>query len=255
MSEFGSERQNAGGARFDGADALNPTLDSFQRVFPRAAVTLYADQDLDFGPGVKVVRVNSPFSRAHQRYGWRSNDYYKGFGLLQSSADIAIAMDSDMQIVSDDFRAILELTSIFGLAVPLNPRLLLRVDGLIGADSTYSAAGDATLGLGMAYNCSPIAFATRHQAARAMLERYCERILQSPGRGPVHVAQASYDVGYQPCVLPPQWCVCSPRDLDSPHLWREAVVLHVGHGDVLPRLRRERLKEKLRRLAKKVRGR
>ena len=34
-------------------------------------------------------------------------------------------------------------------------------------------------------------------------------------------------------------------DLDSKHLWRNAVVLHVGHKDVLPRWRRERAKQKL----------
>jgi hypothetical protein len=255
MSEFGSTRQNAGGAQFDSGNRLNPTLDSFRRIFPQAKVTLYSDQHLDAGDGVEVVRVDSPFSRTEQRYGWRSHDYYQAVGLLKSSADITIAMDSDMKIVSDGFRAIARFAEIFGLAVPLNPRLLLKIDGGIGVDSTYVAPADDTLGLGLTYNLTPIAFSTRHENARAMLERYSQLLRQSPGRGAVHLVQASYELGYQPFVLPPQWCVCSPRDLDSKHLWREAVVLHVGHLDVLPRWRREMLKQKVRRLVGKVRGR
>src|SRR5215208_1094219 len=167
MSEFGSTRQNAGGNRLDAESRLNPTLDSFRRIFPQAQVTLYTDEQIDPGDGIGVVHVDPPFARSAHRYGWRSNDYYKGLGLLQSSADIAIAMDSDMEIVSETFRAILQLTGIFGLSVPLNPRLLLKIDGGIGADSPYRAAADETLGLGMAYNCSPIAFDTRHNKARA----------------------------------------------------------------------------------------
>lgn len=255
MSEFGSTRRNAGGAELSAGSRLNPTFDSFRRIFPQAAVTLFTDAELQAGEGVRVVRVDPPFLRGHQRYGWRSHDYYQAFGMLQSSADVAIAMDSDMMIVSDGFRAIAELARIFGLALPLNPRLLLRIDGGIGADSTYSADADGTLGLGITYNLTPIAFATGHSGARAMLERYCQLMLEAPGRGAVHLAQASYELGYQPCLLPPQWCVCSPRDLDSPHLWREAVVLHVGHKDVLPRWRRERLKQKVRDLIRKARGR
>lgn len=255
MSEFGSARQNAGGGRLSPLNRLNPTLDCFRRIFPQAKVTLFTDQHLDSHDCAKVVRVDPPFSRAEARYGWRSHDYYQALGLLQSSADIVLAMDSDMQIVSDEFRAITKFAEIFGLAVPLNPRLLLRVDGGIGVDSTYEAATDETLGLGITYNLTPMAFATRNQAARAMLERYCQLMVQSPGRGAVHLVQASYELGFQPYVLPPQWCVCSPRDLDSPHLWREAVVLHVGHSDVLPRWRREMLKQRVRQLVKKLRGR
>lgn len=254
MSEFGPVRQNAGGARLSGRDRLNPTLDSFLRIFPRARVTLRSDQHLEVGDGVRLVQVDPPFSRAEQRYGWRAHDYYQAVGLLESSADIAIAMDSDMRIVSDGFRAILKLAGMFGLAVPINPRLLLRIDGGVGVDSTYHAASDGTLGLGMTYNLTPMAFSTRHAKARALLERYCELLAQAPGRGAVHLVKASYELGYQPHVLPPQWCVCSPRDLDSKHLWREAVALHVGHRDVLPRWRREVSKERLRRLIRKVRG-
>ena len=124
-----------------------------------------------------------------------------------------------------------------------SPRLsatiwLARLAG-IGADSTYKPASDRTRGTGLTFNLTPLAFATSHAPARALLRRYCELLLARPGRGAVHLVQASYESGYQPYVLPPQWCVCSPRDLDSKHLWLNAIALHVGHRDVLPRWKRE----------------
>ena len=255
MSEFGAARLNAGGARLDHVDRLNPTLDSFRAVFPDATVTLFTDQESHFGPSVTTVKVKPPFDRDGARYGWRSHDYYQAKGLLLSKADVAIAMDSDMLIVSQDFRVITEISRVFGAALPINPRLLLKIDGGIGVDSTYDAAADATKGLGLTYNLTPMAFATAHPVARRWLERYCERMEQAPGRGAVHLVNASYELGYQPGVLPPQWCVCSPRDLDSRHLWHEAIALHVGHLDVLPRWRSEMRKLRLRHLLTKVAGR
>ncbi len=239
MSEFGSSRCNAGGAKLRSKNRLNPTLKSFLEIFPDSRVTLYTDQQLTAVPRVTVVRVDPPFSNGEVRYGWRAHDYYQARGLLDSTADIAIAMDSDMQIVSDGFAVIVEFAMRFGLALPLNPRLLLQVDGTVGVDSTYNASVDTTRGLGLAVNLTPIAFDTRHKAARELLDRYCAKILERPGRGAVHLVQASYELGFQPYVLPPQWCICSPRDLDSPHLWPHAVALHVGHKDVYPRWRRE----------------
>lgn len=256
MSEFGGTRQNAGGAEFGKSERLNPTLASFRTIFPDARVTLYTDQlGLVAGEGVETILVDPPFSRSEPRYGWRAHDYYQAYGMLQSNADVAIAMDSDMLIVADSFRVILLFARRFGLAVPINPRLLLRIDGGIGVDSTYDIAADATRGLGLTYNLTPMAFGTGNTAARALLDRYCALLRDKPGRGAVHLVEASHELGFQPYVLPPQWCVCSPRDLDSRHLWAEPVVLHVGHADVLPRWRRERARLRLRGAIDWMRGR
>lgn len=250
LSEFGSGRVNAGTSRLDVVDRLNPTLDGFRSIFPSAKVTLYTDHKWYSGTDINVVLVDPPFDQKHPRYGWRAHDYYQAKGLLASQADIAIAMDSDMLIVSPDFRAILEIARIFGIAVPINPRLILKVDGTVGADSNYSRASDPTLGLVTAYNLSPIAFFTRHPHARLLLERYSERMIEEPGRGTVHLCIASQETGIQPHPLSFQWCASSPRDLDSKHIWREALALHVGHADVHPRWlaepQRQRWEDRLR---------
>lgn len=254
LSEFGASRRNCGSARLDFASRFDPALSSFKRVFPDAAVAIYTDQDMVCA-GAAVHKVDPPFDMDHPRAGWRAHDYYQIQGLLKSTADVAIAMDADFEVVSDDFAALPLLAEAFGLCVPLNPRLLLRVDGGIGADSRYREEADPTRGTSLAYNLSPIAFATAHGAARALLADYARRMEDDPGRGAVHLSQASLDLGFQPHVLAPQWCVSSPRDLDSKHIWDHPIALHVGHRDVWPRLRRERRIARAKSLLKRWLGR
>lgn len=239
MSEFSSNRKNCGGAILNNLDRLNPTLDGFLSIFPEALVTVYTDFDFRAREGVRVVRVKPNFDPQHSRYGWRAHDFYQAFGLLNAQADVAIAMDSDMQIVSDKFKTITKFADCFGIAIPMNPRLLVGIDGGIGVDSTYKYETDPFAGTGFAYNLTPIAFSTRHAQARQLLEKYCALILHQPGRGAVHLFSAAHELGFCPYMLPPQWCVCSSRDFDSRHLWNNAVVLHVGHVDVLPRWKKE----------------
>jgi hypothetical protein len=244
MSEFGSMRSNAGGNNLSDYERLEPTLSSFLKIFPEASVKLYSDSVLLVHERVEVITVDPPFEPRAKRYGWRAHDYYQARGLLKSNADIAVAMDADMLIVSDEFRLILSFAERFGLALPLNPRLLARIDGEVGQDSTYLREFDETKGLGVAFNLTPVAFSTHHSVARALLERYCELLKLAPGRGAVHMSKACFEHRFQPCVLPPQWCVCSAQDFDSKHLWSNAIALHVGHKDVLPRWRMEARKRR-----------
>ena len=75
------------------ADRLNPTLNSFRKIFPTSTVTLYTDQDLTVRGSVRTIKVSQTFNRDEARYGWRAHDYYQAVGMLESSADIVIAMD------------------------------------------------------------------------------------------------------------------------------------------------------------------
>lgn len=258
MSEFGHHRANAGGATLPLRDRLNPTLHGFRGLWPKAVVTLYTDQDWPAEAGLQVRKVDPPFDRSHPRYGWRAHDYYQIFGLLNSTADVAVAMDSDMEIVSSKFGFLTELAKRFGLTVPINPRMLLGIDGGIGVDSTYEPSEDPSGGVSIAYNLTPIAFSTDHQAARRTLEDYAARLAANPGRGAVHLSAACLATGFQPHVLPYQWCVSSPRDVDSKHIWSDALALHVGHADVIPRFRKEQrsgqFRERFRRLRAALKG-
>jgi hypothetical protein len=248
MSEFGAERRNAGGASFGADSRLNPTLGSFRQQFPDARVTLYADFDHS-EEGIEAVVVDPPFDRSHPRYGWRAHDYYQAYGLLRSSADVAIAMDSDMLIVSDRFRTLVPLVQAFGLAVPANSRIQVRVDVRLGIDSAYDLDADPTEGTGFAYNLTPIAFATDSEPARRFLERYCRLMREQPGRAGLRLWQAALTSRFNPYLLPYQWCVCRPGDVDSRHIWADPIVLHVGHPEVYPRFLRTRRRQHRRALA------
>lgn len=208
------------------ADELEPTLSSFTKFFPEASVTLYTDRVLSQPPAiVNVQLVEPPFSPTHERYGWRCSDYYKAYGLLTSSAEVAIAVDCDMYIVSDEVRAIIPLTLRFGLCLPANPRLLVKRDTAIGTDS--DGVLDITLGCGFAVNSTPISFHTRHRAAGRFLEQFISQMASNPVRAPLALWRACWSSGFLPFVLPFQWCVCHE------HIGiGNEIILHLGHAEV-----------------------
>jgi hypothetical protein len=209
------------------ANELEPSLSSFTAYFPEASVTLYTDQTPRSRPQIaKLQLVRPPFSAAHdERYGWRCSDLYKVRGLLQSSADLAIAVDCDMYIVSDEVRTIIPLTQRFGLCLPANPRMLVKIDTAIGADT--DGVLDDTRGCGFAVNSTPIAFFTRHRGARRFLESFAANMERNPVRAPLALWRACWTSGFNPYLLPFQWCVCQ----EQVGIGNE-IILHTGHAAV-----------------------
>ena len=114
MAEFGEERKNMGGNVFDGSQRLDPTLTTFTNNMKSKydlKLTLITDTEVPINTPLpyKVEMItdnifdnNSISSKGEQRHGNRSNDYYKVKGLLESNADIAICMDSDMYVVNEE---------------------------------------------------------------------------------------------------------------------------------------------------------
>jgi hypothetical protein len=206
---------------------VEPALSSFRRCFPEARTVLYTDdaargypEELD-----EIREVTPPYPRRHPRYGWRASDLYRGVGLLESKADVAVYSDSDMYFCSEAARALLPLTSRFGFCLPANPRLLVRTDALLGADTDKSL--DETQGYGFAYNTAVASFSPASREARAFLEAYTRIMRDNPGRNPLNFYRAAVDSGFSPYVLPFQWCVCED------HIGiGDEIALHVGHRRV-----------------------
>jgi hypothetical protein len=172
-----------------------------------------------------IENAQSMFQRDHPRWGWRMNDYYKAFGLLHSDAAIAIALDADMRIFDRRVETIFELTKIFGLCMPVNPRRLVKVDNEIGADGKAPIPDE--VGLMHAVNCGIIALDTHNAKARDCVETFLKIMEATPMRGPVAWAKAFYATGFSPCLLPAQWCVCA-EDVGCGN----EIVLHTGHQKV-----------------------
>jgi len=245
LAEFGFDRENAGKADLSVHSRLNPTLDSFRERFPDARVTLYTDVDIE-ADGIDRRTVEPPFDRAHPRYGWRASNYFQAWGMRHSDADVAIAMDADMKIVSPAFRRIVPIATRFGLAVPANPRCLVWINGSKGLDADYDRSVDPTRGNGFAYNHSPMACAPAHERARAFLDAYLRLSVERPGRGTHLLWEAAWESGVHPYLLPFPWCVCTRKHTRSRYLDGSEIALHVGHPDVEPRYREVRRSSRFR---------
>ena len=192
-----------------------PDTSNVRRYFPEADIQIYGKNDCEdiFEPG--------------PRWGYRMNDYWKVRKCLDSDADVAIALDSDMRIVSDDVKVLPQLAAAFGVCLPANPRKLVRIDTKIGADSDGQL--DESHGTGFAYNCGVIAInctklhAMGYECARV----FCEIMEEKPVRGPLAWWRAAWDTGFAPFLLPPQWCVCA----EDVGIGNE-IILHEGHDAV-----------------------
>ncbi len=193
----------------------NAVIDTgqYETYFPGSKVSIYRDGD-----------VQDIFEK-HDRWGWRMHDYWKVEKSLESDSEIVLAMDADMKIVSDKVKAIVPLTKAFGVCLPANPRLLVSVDTLIGADSDGKL--DTTFGTGYAMNSAIISFDPANPDAREYLNCYCSLMLNTPMRAPLALWRADYETRFFPCLLPPQWCVCA-KDCGIGN----EIILHIGHKEV-----------------------
>lgn len=199
-----------------------PDVTQYRDTWPEAEIQVFSGNDLPETPELDP---------AHPRYGWRMNDYWKVRKMLDSGSDTAMCFDSDMWIVDREAaRTLPAIAYTFGLCLPINPRYTLMRDVVDGADVSAQisrSVGESMLWHGPSFNCSPIAINLHNAQAVQVAETYCRAILNRPARGPVewHCAFACH--GYNPLMLPPQWCVCS-RHIGV----GGEIMLHMGHADV-----------------------
>lgn len=228
MAEFGKNRVNCGGTNLKNFNRLDPALSSMLKYFPDLKLVVYTDFDIKIDlPNVRIKIVKSIFDKNHNRYGNRCNDYYKVLGLLEAETEVAVCIDSDMLIYSREVKSLLFLVKKFGICIPANPRLLVKIDGIKGADGNYKINEDETLGTGFAYNMSPIVFYTKNEKARHLLEMYCHEMKINPTRGPLAMWRATWKTGIVPYLLPFQWCICREHCAIG-----NEIILHIGHNEV-----------------------
>ena len=175
MAEFGKRRRNTGDASLGSYGRFDPTLKTMLQFFPDLFLTIYTDQDIEvnYPPETSIRKVPPIGDQKHPRAPWRSSSYWKHYGLLESPHQFSIAMDADLYVYSSDVKKLPILTENFGLCLPMNPRLLVRVDTLVGADSDREL--DETGGTGFAVNLGMMSFWRDHAPARRFLSAYCKR--------------------------------------------------------------------------------
>ena len=234
FSEFGLRSTANQPDSFTDEYRLDPTYSSVKEFFPEAKLTLYTDIE-ELGknyPDVEVRLVDideSPFTKSNHRWGWHCCDYYEAKGLLESTADVAISVDSDLMFVSSDVRTILPITKRFGVCVPTNERQIVKVDGIHtrGNDGDYHLDEDESRGNLLTYDLWWCSFDVSDNRGRAWLSEFCRLMETNPKRAPLQMSRASWNTGIHPYSMPQQWGVGSGYIGCG-----NEIILHVGHTNV-----------------------
>ena len=234
FSEFGLRSTANQPNTFTDEHRLDPTYSSVKKYFPEAKLTLYTDIE-ELGknyPDVEVRLIDideSPFTKSNHRWGWHCCDYYEAKGLLLSTADIAISVDSDLMFISSDVRTILPITKRFGVCVPTNERQMVKVDGIHtrGNDGDYHLDEDESKGNLLTYDLWWCSFDVNDNRGRAWLSEFCRLMETNPKRAPLQMSRASWNTGIHPYSMPQQWGVGSGYIGCG-----NEIILHVGHTNV-----------------------
>ena len=234
FAEFGLRSNANQPDSFTDEYRLDPTYSSVKEFFPEAKLTLYTDIE-ELGknyPDVEVRLVDideSPFTKSNHRWGWHCCDYYEAKGLLESTADVAISVDSDLMFVSPDVRTILPITKRFGVCVPTNERQMVKVDGIHtrGNDGDYHLDEDESKGNLLTYDLWWCSFDVSDNRGRAWLSEFCRLMETNPKRAPLQMSRASWNTGIHPYSMPQQWGVGSGYIGCG-----NEIILHVGHTNV-----------------------
>ena len=234
FSEFGSRITANQPDSFTDEFRLDPTYSSVKKFFPEAKLTLYTDiRELGKNyPDVEVRLINiddSPFTKSNHRWGWHCCDYYEAKGLLESTADIAISVDSDLMFVSSDVRTILPITKRFGVCVPTNERQMVKIDGIHtrGNDGDYYLDEDESKGNLLTYDLWWCSFDVSDNRGREWLSEFCRLMETNPRRAPLQMSRASWNTGIHPYSMAQQWGVGSGYIGCG-----NEIILHVGHTNV-----------------------
>jgi hypothetical protein len=234
FSEFGLRTTANQPGGFTDEFRLDPTYSSVKQFFPESKLTLYTDRE-ELANNYSDVEVrlvdidNSPFTKSNHRWGWHCCDYYEAKGLLNSDADIAISVDSDLMFVSDEVRTLLPITDKFGICVPTNERQMVKIDGIHtrGNDGDYYIDEDESRGNCLTYDLWWASFCTRKKRGRLWLEEFCRLMETNPKRAPLQMSRATWNTGIYPYSMPVQWGVGSGYIGCG-----NEIILHVGHDNV-----------------------
>ena len=238
FAEFG-DRSAANQKWVGDIGRLDPTYSQVKKYFPEAKIICYSDDpSIDEGYDIEVRVIDSddtPFDISYRegsgklKWGYHCCDYYQAQGLLNSEADIAISMDSDLMFVSDEVRTLLPIIDKFGICCPQNERQMVRVDGIYtrGNDGDYHIGEDETNGNLLTYDLWWIGLRTNDKRGKVWLKEFQRLMETNPKRGPLQLSRAAWNTGVYPYASPKQFGV------GSGHIGcGNEIILHVGHDNV-----------------------
>jgi len=227
FSEFNEERVNAGGADLSQQLRLDPSLSTLKKYFPNAKYTVYSDFDLKI-EGINLKKIENPVlqdKKNLKRHFYHLADYYKFKGMLESEADIAISIDSDMYVLNDDVYSLIYLTEKFGFCVPNSSAQSMNFEIETSLDTIPIT--DESKGFGTTSNITPMTLSKKSDVGKIFYQNCCEIMEKEPSRASIVMWKAAWKTGNYPYLLPKEFCVCRGNE----GLGNE-VILHVGHPSV-----------------------
>lgn len=228
FSEFNENRVNAGGADLSGHCRLDPSLSTLRKYFPNAKYTVYSDFDLKI-EGVHLKKIGNPVLQDKKnlpRHFYHLADYYKFRGMIDSEADIAISIDSDMFVWSEEIYRLIYLTDKFGFCVPNSSAQTMNFEIETSLDTVNIT--DESNGFGTTSNITPMTLSRNSENGKKYYETCCEIFENEPSRASIVMWKAAWKTGLYPYFLPKEFCVCR----GSEGIGNE-VILHVGHPSVM----------------------
>ena len=238
FAEFG-DRSKANQKWKNPIGRLHPTYEGIKTYFPDANVICYSDDEsIGEGYDIEVRYVDSektPFDKNYRegsgklKWGYHCCDYYQVQGLLDSKADVAISMDSDLMFVSDDVKTLVPIIEKFGICCPQNERQMMKVDGIYtrGNDGDYHIGEDESGGNILTYDLWWLGLKPTDERGRIWLKEFQRLMETNPKRGPLQLSRAAWNTGVYPYPMPKQFGV------GSGHIGcGEEIILHVGHENV-----------------------
>ncbi|MFC4164720.1 hypothetical protein ACFOWU_13725 [Epilithonimonas zeae] len=227
FSEFNEERVNAGGADLSQQLRLDPSLSTLKKYFPNAKYTVYSDFDLKI-EGINLKKIENPVlqdKKNLKRHFYHLADYYKFKGMLESEADIAISIDSDMYVLNDNVYSLIYLTEKFGFCVPNSSAQSMNFEIETSLDTIPIT--DESKGFGTTSNITPMTLSKKSEVGKIFYQNCCEIMEKEPSRASIVMWKAAWKTGNYPYLLPKEFCVCRGNE----GLGNE-VILHVGHPSV-----------------------
>ena len=247
FAEFG-DRSKANQKWNSDIGRLDPTYSQIKKYIPEAKIICYTD-DPSIGKKydieIKLIDSdNTPFDKNYRegsgklKWGYHCCDYYQVQGLLDSKADIAISMDSDLMFASNEIRTLLPIINKFGICCPQNERQLVKNDGIHtrGNDGDYHIGEDETRGNILTYDLWWIGFKTNDKRGRKWLQEFQRLMKINPKRGPLQLSRAAWNTSIYPYSMPIQWGVGSGNIGCG-----NEIILHVGHLNVQDHYLTERI--------------
>jgi hypothetical protein len=247
FAEFG-DRSKANQKWNSDIGRLDPTYSQIKKYIPEAKIICYTD-DPSIGKKydieIKLIDSdNTPFDKNYRegsgklKWGYHCCDYYQVQGLLDSKADIAISMDSDLMFASNEIRTLLPIINKFGICCPQNERQLVKNDGIHtrGNDGDYHIGEDESRGNILTYDLWWIGFKTNDKRGRKWLQEFQRLMKTNPKRGPLQLSRAAWNTSIYPYSMPVQWGV------GNGHIGcGNEIILHVGHLNVQDHYLTERI--------------